>query len=61
MKRHTVEKIKEQAQDDISHLKGKRGDYILAWTPTAQAMRRYSKKVLFLCREIEKLRKKVKK
>jgi len=56
--KHTVELIKKRAAATLEHHKGKRGDVYCGDGFTLRKLRFYVEQVLFLCKEVDKLRKK---
>lgn len=57
-KRFTVGEIKREAEVTLCSYDGAPDDYVCLAPFTAKRARNYCNKILFLCRQIEKLRKK---
>lgn len=58
-KEFDVDEIKEEANRTIDNYKGRKGDGNLNYNLNIRNLRIYSNKVLFLCKEINKLKKKL--
>ncbi|KKM26955.1 hypothetical protein LCGC14_1579600 [marine sediment metagenome] len=61
MAKYKVDEIKEEAEKNLANYKGRKGSGKTFNPIDIQRLRTYVYKVLFLCREIKKLQKKLKK